>query len=179
MIPYGASANYFSNPTGPYFTGGTSRGYSLTANPNSLPQITTPSGTGTISRINLNYAVPSGAMNGIDIMDIRVNGSNLGYSSGDAISWNGQGTLPYAITNFTVNNPGEYYYGLPFFAASGTVGMPSSGGFRVMVSSAPSALVPEPQEYALVFGLFALGFVIVRRRMIQKRRQQQQAATAS
>ena len=170
MIPYGASSNYFSNPTGPYFTGGASRGYSLTANPISLPQITTPSGTGTISRINLNYAIPSGSMNGIDIMDIRVSGSNLEYSSGDAISWNGQGTLPYAIANFTVNNPGEYYYGLPFFAASGTVGMPSSGGFRVMVSSSPTALVPEPEEYALVFGLFALGFVFFHRRIMQKKR---------
>ena len=45
-----------------------------------------------------------------------------------------------------------------------------------MVSSTP--VVPEPEEYALVFGLFALGFVVVRR-YFQKKRQQAAAAIGS
>ncbi len=39
-----------------------------------------------------------------------------------------------------------------------------------------SAIIPEPEEYALVFGLFALGFVILRRHF-QKKRQQASATS--
>ena len=37
--------------------------------------------------------------------------------------------------------------------------------------------IPEPKEYALVFGLFALAFVFFHRQM-QKKRRQQQSTTA-
>ena len=143
MIPYGASANYFSNPTGPYFTSGTNIGYSLTANSVSLPQITTPSSISTSSRININYGVSSGRMNGVDILDIRVDGSNLGYSSGTPSHGTGKAPcltlspiLPSTIPASIITDC--------FFVPSGTVGTPSSGGLRVIVSSSPRALVPEP-----------------------------------
>ena len=35
-----------------------------------------------------------------------------------------------------------------------------------------SRIITEPEEYALVFGLFALGFVFFHRRQMQKKRQQ-------
>ena len=84
--------------------------FALKVSPNLMPRITTPSNIGTISRIKLSY-VPSSKGHGIDTLDICVEGSNLRYSSGDAISWNGQSTSPCAITNFTVNSLGEYYSG--------------------------------------------------------------------
>lgn len=62
--------------------------FTLKANPNLLPRIITPFGTGTINRINLSY-IPSLKGQGSYILDIRVKISNLRYSSGDAISWRG------------------------------------------------------------------------------------------
>ncbi len=55
-----------------------------------------------------------------------------------------------------------------YFATAGTLGTPNSGGLRLVVSSTPRALVPEPKGYALVFGLFALGFVILLRHWQKK-----------
>ena len=40
-----------------------------------------------------------------------------------------------------------------------------------------SVIIPEPEEYALVFGLFALGFVILRRHWQKKQRQQASATS--
>ena len=40
-------------------------------------------------------------------------------------------------------------------------------------------IIPEPEEYDLIFGLFALGFVLCRRHFQKKQRQQAQAATTS
>ena len=160
----------------PYTSGGASlfagnrdaADHSLTANSASRPQITTPSGTRTISHIHLEN---DGSVN---IVGIRAAASSLSYSTNDVVSWRGQGTLSQSITNFAVNTAGEYYYNYifgPYFAAAGTLGTPSSSGFRVMVSGTPAALVPEPEEYALVLALFALGFVLFHRRRMQKKRQ--------
>ena len=38
-------------------------------------------------------------------------------------------------------------------------------------------IIPEPEEYVLVFGLFALAFVFIRR-MMQKKRQSQASITS-
>ena len=38
-----------------------------------------------------------------------------------------------------------------------------------MVRFHRGTVIPEPEEYALVFGLFALGFVVVRRQLQKKR----------
>ncbi len=119
----------------------------------SLLQITTPSVTRTISHIHMEKD------GSVDIVGIRVAASSLSYSTNDAVSWTGQSTLSQSITNFAVNTAGEYYYNYifgPYFAAAGTLGAPSSSGFRV-VSGTPAALIPEPEEYAIVFGLFAAG----------------------
>ena len=42
-----------------------------------------------------------------------------------------------------------------------------TGSIRLVVNS---QIIPEPEEYALVFGLFALGFVLFHRRIMQKKR---------
>ena len=42
-----------------------------------------------------------------------------------------------------------------------------------------SGIITEPEEYALVFSLFALGFVVVRRHWQKKRKQQAQQAVTS
>ena len=149
----------------------------MTAHSANLPQVTTPSGTRTISHIYLVNAFQ------LDTVGIRVSGTNsLSYDGGDAVSWTGQGTMPYPISDFSVTAANQYYYNFrfgPYFAAAGTLGTPTSGGLRLVVSSTPRALVPEPKEYALVFGLLALGFVIVRhrRRHCQKKRCQQAATS--
>ena len=153
--------------------------HSLTANPDPdwNPQITFQSATSTntrsISDIYLHNSL-------VDTVGIRVAGSSaLSYSASDNVSWSGQGTMSYPIGDFTLTAAGEYFYTYsagPNFVASGTLGTSSSGGLRLVVSSEPRALVPEPEEYALVFGLFALGFVVVRRHFQKKGRQQ--AATS-
>ncbi len=88
-----------------------------------------------------------------------MSGSALSYSTNNAVSWRGQGTLPYPLS--------EYFYSTfgPYFAVAGTQGTPSSSGLRLVVSSTPRALVPEPEEYALLFALLA--FVFFRRRRIK------------
>ena len=149
----------------------TATNYSLTANSNSLPQITTPFGTRTISRIRLQNNASS------DTLGFRVAGTtSLSYTNGVSVSWSGQGTLPHPVSDFTLTAANEYFYGATPFVdgyVNGSINTPTSWGLRVIVSSAPRALIPEPREYALVFGLFALGFVLFRhRRQMQKKQQQ-------
>ena len=103
-------------------------------------------------------------------MGIRVSGTALSYSSGDTSSWVGAGILNKPIGDFftgTYNNRSVSSSPGPRFAAL------SNGSVRVIVNS---QVIPEPEEYALVFGLFALGFVFFHRRQMQKKKQRQQAA---
>ncbi len=142
-------------------------GYALSfsTNVNFQPRITISNNTQTISHIDFANSL------GADSVGIRVSGSALSYNTNAPVSWRGRGILPYSITNLNTTAAGEYFYNYvsgPYFAAVGTRGTPASGGLRMIVSSTP--VVPEPEEYALVFGLFALGFVIVRR-YFQKKRQ--------
>ncbi len=99
--------------------------------------------------------------------------SSLSYNQNDAISWTGAGTLANVpISVFSTRDPyirarkigpGGSFYG-------GAIGSTAqvADGLRIRVHT---AIIPEPEEYALVFGLFALGFVIVRRHFQKKRRQ--------
>ncbi len=103
-----------------------------------------------------------------DELGIRVSGSsNFSYSSGASSAWVGAGLINKPIGDF---NQGEFHnsgYGgslSPWFAAS------PSGSVRVVVNS---QVIPEPEEYALVFGLFALGFVFFHRYFQKKKRRQQ------
>ena len=108
-----------------------------------------------------------------DELGIRVSGSsNFSYSSGASSAWVGAGLINKPIGDFI---QGEYHnsgYGgslSPWFAAS------PSGSVRFVVES---QIIPEPEEYALIFGLFALAFVFFHRHR-QKKQCQQQTATAS
>ena len=174
LFPFAATSGYLSNPSATQFLTtnaparyNTATNHALTANTYSQPQITTSSGTRTISHIRLQNNHPT------DTLGFRVAGTtSLSYTNGAAVSWIGQGTLPYPIADFSLTAANEYFYGAPAFAAgyvNGGIGSPTSFDLRVVVSSAPASLiVPEPEEYALIFTLFALGFVIIRRHFQKK-----------
>ena len=85
-------------------------------------------------------------------------GSNFTYGTNrPAVNWFGAGLIQQPIGNFRSRDPYIRNKGniLGYFAAN-TLG----DGLRIRVHS---STVPEPKEYALVFGLFALAFVIARR----------------
>ena len=106
--------------------------------------------------------------------------STLNYNRNDAVSWTGAGILtnvpisvfstryPYIRTR-KVNFAGIFYSGFAGNSAQVADGL----RFRVHTS-----IITEPEEYALVFGLFALGFVLCLRRRQPKKQRQQQAATS-
>ena len=146
IAPFSSGGDSFfpTNAPARYLPSAPSNNHLLTANSNGLPQITTPSGTRTISHIHLRNDAT------FDAVGIRVAGSALSYSASDAVSWSGQGTLPYPIGDFTVTAAAEYFYSTfgPYFAAAGSQGTPTSGGLRLVVSSTPRALVPEPKDSA-------------------------------
>ena len=103
-----------------------------------------------------------------DDMGIRVSGSgNFSYSSSVSSSWTGSGILNKPIGDFFTGTFSNNENLSPRFAAS-------SSAVRIVVNS---AIIPEPKEYALIFGLFALGFVFFHRHR-QKKQRQQQAATS-
>ena len=128
------------------------------------PTITISSGSRTISHMFLDADNP-----GTDDLGIRVSGSNLNYSSGNSSAWAGAGILNKPIGDFLT---GEFWNQntSPLFAAS------SGGSVRIRVNS---QIIPEPEEYALIFGLFALGFVFFRRHFQKKQQRQAQTATTS
>ena len=99
--------------------------------------------------------------NSSDDLGIRVSGSALSYSIGDSSAWAGSGLVNKPIGDFFA---GTYRGGALFT---------SLNDIRVTVNS---QVIPEPEEYALVFGLFALAFVIFRRHW--QRKQKQQAVTS-
>ena len=102
------------------------------------------------------YAQPGGD----DWVGPRVSGgSNLTYGTNrPAVNWVGAGLIDKSISDFLSRDPyiRNKANALGYFGASGL-----GNGLRIRVHS---STVPEPEEYALVFGLFALGFVIFRRR---------------
>ena len=91
-----------------------------------------------------------------DELGIRVSGSNnLNYFSGASSAWTGAGLINKPIGDFhagTLNNT--------------ALGTPRFGSVRVIVNN---QVIPEPEEYALVFALFALGFVFFHRYRQKKR----------
>ena len=103
----------------------------------------------------------------------RASSSALSYNQNDAISWTGAGVLTnVAIGVFNTRDPyirarrpdsgGTFYGMLAQFTSQ------PSNGLRWRVHT---QIIPEPEEYALVFGLFALAFVLIRRHRQKKRRQ--------
>ena len=143
--------------------GGGRTNITFAANATNTPTITISSGSRTISHLFLDADNP-----GTDDLGIRVSGSNLNYSSGNSSAWVGSGLINKPIGDFLT---GEFWNQntTPLFAAS------SGGSVRIRVNS---QIIPEPKEYALVFGLFALGFVLFHRHWQKKKRRRQQAATS-
>ena len=102
----------------------------------------------------------------IDEIGIRgAGGSNLLYATNDVFSWFGSGIMNKPISDFYFLFPSDTsasHHGdsasPPYFAIP---------GFPVR-TYIYRHVIPEPAEYALVFGLFALAFVIVRRRFQKK-----------
>ena len=101
-----------------------------------------------------------------DELGIRVSGSNFGYALNDVSSWSGAGLVAKPLSDFYSGaTDGTFVFnnfGASTLAASGPFFAANSQG-SVVLRFHRGTVIPEPQEYALVFGLFALGFVIVRR----------------
>ncbi len=144
--------------------------YSLTVNPTNRPRITLGTETRTFSHLFL-----FNGTQGADAIGLRMPGTNsFSYMLNVASSWRGQGTLPYPIGDFTIPTGTNFFYNGfdgPRWADDANSGIPAQSTFRVFVSGRPGSFVPEPEQYALVFGLFALGFVFFHRRIMQKKRQ--------
>lgn len=122
-----------------------------------------------ITSLFLNDDPGSGATDR-DELGIRVSGGAFRYDASGTSAWSGAGILAKPFSDFysgaadgmfTFNNLATGATGGPRFAA-GTDG-------SVQVRFHRGTLIPEPQEYALVFGLLALGFVMARRHWQTKR----------
>ena len=107
-----------------------------------------------------------------DELGIRVgSGNTFTYQQSDTSTWSGAGILAKPFSDFytgasdgvfTFNNWGGQTYSGPLFAAG------SDGSVQIRFHR--GTVIPEPEEYALIFGLFALGFVFVRRYWRRRRR---------
>ncbi len=99
--------------------------------------------------------------------------SALSYNNSDDVSWTGAGVLTnVAISVFATRDP--YLRARAVGAAGSFYG--GSAGQQVNVANGlrwrvHTNVIPEPEEYALVFALFALGFVFFHRRKMQRKRQ--------
>ena len=95
---------------------------------------------------------------------IRITPPNLAYSTNGFFRWLGTGILDKPISDFLSSSSDFAQIGVgspvPYFIGGGRFGQISV--FRYGV-------IPEPAEYALVFGLLALAFVVVRRRFLLSR----------
>ena len=144
--------------------GGGKTNITFAASATNTPTITIGSGSRTIANLFMNNDSAG------NTLGIRVSPSALSASPGNAVTWTGAGLLNKPIGDFnagTFNNNGTSG---PWFAGNG------ANRIRVTVNS---QVIPEPKEYALVFGLFALGFVFFHRwRLHKKKRQAQQAVTS-
>lgn len=117
-----------------------------------------------------------------DELGVRVSGGSFRYENAAGSAWSGAGLLAKPFSDFyagdadgtfTFNNLGSATTG-PRFAAE------SQGSVQVRFHR--GTIIPEPEAYALVFGMFALGFVLFRhqrRRQMQKNNQQAPEIAAS
>ena len=127
----------------------------------------------TIGTTPVNRTIASMFMNDVTAADnigIRVSSSfNYGSYVGQASSWTGSGLLiNKPIGDFFIKDVGNWMSLNPNFA---------TGWENAVTMRIHSAVIPEPEEYALVFGLFALGFVFFHRRHRQKKQRRQAAAS--
>ena len=93
-------------------------------------------------------------------------GGNLSYTNGQETVWFGSGIMDKPISHFidsnTANNHGlrdfPNAFGAPYFVTG-------SSDINIRFYR---HVIPEPAEYALVFGLVALGFFLFRQRFQKK-----------
>ncbi len=141
--------------------------------PSTATNVPTISYTGRGSRTIANMHLNNVYNTGWDDIGPRISGSDLNYgSSAVAVTWIGAATMAKPIGHFHLTTPGSYNGNR---AGNGVLGGwtgPQANNLRIRVHST----IPEPEEYALVFGLFALGFVLFRRHW-QKKQRQTQATT--
>lgn len=125
--------------------------------------------TSAITSLFMNEDTGSGATDR-DELGIRVSTSAFRYDASGTSAWSGAGILAKPFSDFysgtedgtfSFNNLGTTAVGGPRFAAA------SDGS--VVVRFHRGTVIPEPEEYALALGLFALGFVLVRRHWQKKR----------
>ena len=140
--------------------GGGRTNITFAASATNTPTITiTGRGTRTIARLFMSEnALSAAGQPRRDGLGIRIQSPNLVYGSGETSSWVGAGLINKPIGDFFTGTFNEWST-TPTFAS----GSPS---IRITVNS---QIIPEPEEYALVFGLFALAFVILRRHFQKKR----------
>ena len=87
-------------------------------------------------------------------------GGNLLYNTNGLFRWFGSGVMDKPIGDFWSDGLG-LSPGFPFRSVYNPENAPyfaGSGGTTVRIHFY-NRVIPEPEEYALVFGLFALGFV--------------------
>lgn len=82
-----------------------------------------------------------------DILGIRVRYTNMVFTPQTSISWGGAGIIDKPFSDFF--SGGFSSYRGPDFISSLRIEIP---GLRII----PDQVVPEPEEYALALGLFAL-----------------------
>lgn len=144
-----------SRVTSPFYSGLT-----FSASDTNSPTITIGSTSRPIGSLFMNDLVDDSTE--FDEFGIRITPPNLVYSSNAVSRWAGSGILNKPISHFS-EYPDRFYLGnrmgAPYFAEN------SANSIGILVSS---RVIPEPAEYALVFGIFALAFVIFRRRFQKK-----------
>ena len=140
--------------------GGGKTNITFAASATNTPTITIAGrGTRTIANLWMDEDVHVGSPR--DGLGIRIQAPNLLYSSGEASSWVGAGLIDKPIGDFYAGTFNSWGNGFPDFGS----------GNNVVQVTVNNQIIPEPEEYALIFGLFALGFVFFHRRMQKKKRQ--------
>ena len=93
-------------------------------------------------------------------------GGNLLYTTNAAsFGWFGSGIMDKPIGDFFSGNTETYRNIMNAANAPYFVSRPGTGNVSTRFHR---HVIPEPEEYALVFGVFALAFVIFRRRFQKK-----------
>ena len=132
-----------------------------------------PSRSRTINTIYMNRSPGgTGTTAGLDRIGIRVSGGAFTYQNNDASAWSGAGLLNKPFSEFeTGSTDGTFTFdNWANLQNSGPAFAQRTQG-SVQLRFHRGTIIPEPQEYALLFGLFALGFVFFHRRIMQKKRQ--------
>lgn len=147
----------------PEFPEGCRTNITFAARATNTPTVT----IGGTSRTIANLWLDENAVVTRDGLGICVTGTALSYSTGASASWSGAGVINKPIGGFHTGTFNSFGFAHLWFAGSNKA--------QIVVSS---QIIPEPEKYALLFGLFALASVFFHRWRMQKKRRQQ-STTAS